>query len=66
VLGALLQAVRQMLDLDADPSRIDPVLALLPGPHAAGLRLPGTVDGFEAGGARHPGPAGHGQGRAAR
>ena len=47
VLGALLQAVRQMLDLDADPSRIDPVLALLPVTARPGLRLPGTVDGFE-------------------
>jgi AraC family transcriptional regulator of adaptative response / DNA-3-methyladenine glycosylase II len=48
VLGAVLQAVRQGLDLDADPSRIDPVLALVPGPPRAGLRLPGAIDGFEA------------------
>ncbi len=47
VLGALLQAVRQMLDLDAAPSRIDPVLARLPMAPRPGLRLPGTVDGFE-------------------
>jgi AraC family transcriptional regulator of adaptative response / DNA-3-methyladenine glycosylase II len=48
VLGALLQAVRRMLDLDADPSRIDPVLATLPLAPRPGLRLPGTLDGFEA------------------
>ncbi len=48
VLGALMQAVRQMLDLDADPSRIDPVLARLPVTPRPGLRLPGVVDGFEA------------------
>jgi hypothetical protein len=34
VLGAVLQGVRQMLDLDADPARIDPVLATLPVPRA--------------------------------
>jgi AraC family transcriptional regulator of adaptative response / DNA-3-methyladenine glycosylase II len=48
VLGALLQAVRRMLDLDADPSLIDPVLATLPLAPRPGLRLPGTLDGFEA------------------
>ena len=48
VLGAVLQAVRQALDLDADPARIDPVLATMPGPAAEGTRLPGSVDGFEA------------------
>jgi AraC family transcriptional regulator of adaptative response / DNA-3-methyladenine glycosylase II len=37
-----------MLDLDADPSRIDPVLATLPVAPRPGLRLPGTLDGFEA------------------
>jgi len=47
VLGALLHAVRQMLDLDADPSRIDPVLTLLPMTPRPGLRLPGALDGFE-------------------
>jgi AraC family transcriptional regulator of adaptative response / DNA-3-methyladenine glycosylase II len=36
------------LDLDADPSLIDPVLATLPLAPRAGLRLPGTLDGFEA------------------
>jgi AraC family transcriptional regulator of adaptative response / DNA-3-methyladenine glycosylase II len=48
VLGALLQRVRQALDLDADPERIDPVLARLPVPHRPGARLPGAFCGFEA------------------
>ena len=48
VLGAVLQAVRHGLDLDADPARIDPVLATVPGPLRPGLRLPGAIDGFEA------------------
>jgi AraC family transcriptional regulator of adaptative response / DNA-3-methyladenine glycosylase II len=47
VLGAVLQRVRQGLDLDADPARIDPVLARLPVPPRAGTRLPGVIDGFE-------------------
>ena len=47
VLGAVLQAVRQGLDLDADPARIDPVLLQVPGPARAGTRLPGAIDGFE-------------------
>jgi AraC family transcriptional regulator of adaptative response / DNA-3-methyladenine glycosylase II len=46
-LGAVLQQVRQWLDLDADPALIDPVLARLPLPPRPGLRLPGTMDGFE-------------------
>jgi AraC family transcriptional regulator of adaptative response / DNA-3-methyladenine glycosylase II len=47
VLGAVMQRVRQGLDLDADPSQIDPVLALLPLPLRPGTRLPGGLDGFE-------------------
>ena len=47
VLGALMQRVRQTLDLDADPTLIDPVLALLPVPMRPGTRLPGVMDGFE-------------------
>ena len=47
-LGTLLQQVRHALDLDADPARIDPVLATLPLPARPGLRLPGCFDGFEA------------------
>jgi AraC family transcriptional regulator of adaptative response / DNA-3-methyladenine glycosylase II len=47
VLGALMQRVRQGLDLDADPERIDAVLAALPVPLRPGTRLPGGFDGFE-------------------
>jgi AraC family transcriptional regulator of adaptative response / DNA-3-methyladenine glycosylase II len=47
VLGALLHRVRQALDLDADPARIDPVMALLPLPARPGARLPAGLDGFE-------------------
>ncbi len=47
VLGAVLQRVRLGLDLDADPARIDPVMALLPLPARPGARLPGSLDGFE-------------------
>lgn len=46
-VGALMQRLRHALDLDADPSLIDPVLATLPRPPRAGLRLPGAIDGFE-------------------
>jgi AraC family transcriptional regulator of adaptative response / DNA-3-methyladenine glycosylase II len=48
VLGAVLQRLRQGLDLDADPALIDPVLAAVPGPAVAGVRVPGAVCGFEA------------------
>ncbi|MDD2924298.1 DNA-3-methyladenine glycosylase 2 family protein [Rhodoferax sp.] len=46
VLPQVMAAVRRLLDLDADPSAINQVLhdAF---PDADGLRLPGTVDGFE-------------------
>jgi len=47
VLGELLHRVRHGLDLDADPTHIDPVLATLPLPFRAGTRLPGSLDGFE-------------------
>ena len=47
VLGALMQRVRQAFDLDADPARVDPVLARLPLPARPGHRLPGSFDGFE-------------------
>ena len=46
-LGALLARTRQALDLDADPAQIDPVLASVPGPVRAGVRLPSGFDGFE-------------------
>lgn len=47
VLGAVIRRVRHAFDLDADPARIDPVLAQLPLPPRPGLRLPGTLDAFE-------------------
>lgn len=47
VLGAVLQRLRQGLDLDADPSLIDPALVALPVPPRAGLRVPNGLDGFE-------------------
>ena len=47
VLGAVMQRVRQMLDLDADPDVIDAALAALPVPHLPGLRLPNGIEGFE-------------------
>jgi AraC family transcriptional regulator of adaptative response / DNA-3-methyladenine glycosylase II len=43
--GRIVAAVRRWLDLDAAPESIDATLADLPG--APGLRLPGSVDGFE-------------------
>ena len=43
--GRVVAAVRRWLDLDADPNTIDAVLGDLPG--APGLRLPGSLDGFE-------------------
>lgn len=46
-LGPLLQRARHAFDLDADPALIDPVLASVPGPARAGVRLPGSWDGFE-------------------
>jgi AraC family transcriptional regulator of adaptative response / DNA-3-methyladenine glycosylase II len=51
-LGLLVGRVRRWLDLDADPLAVDAALAADPGlaPLVAarpGLRVPGTVDGFE-------------------
>lgn len=48
VLGTVLQRLRHAFDLDADPERIEPVLAALPGGPRTGLRLPGGMDGFES------------------
>lgn len=45
-LPLLIRRVRQWLDLDADPEAIDAVLAPHFGP-LQGLRVPGTLDGFE-------------------
>src|SRR5690606_37443437 len=46
VRPAVVQRVRTAFDLDADPEAIDAVLAA-DFPDSAGLRVPGTVDGFE-------------------
>ncbi len=43
--GRVVAAVRRWLDLDAMPETIDAALAAIPG--APGLRLPGSLDGFE-------------------
>ena len=43
--GVVIAAARRWLDLDASPATIDAALAGLPG--EPGLRLPGSVDGFE-------------------
>jgi AraC family transcriptional regulator of adaptative response / DNA-3-methyladenine glycosylase II len=50
--GQLLEATRHALDLDADPAHMAPVLTALARLHprsaaAAGLRMPGSFDGFE-------------------
>ena len=49
--AALMQQVRQWLDLDAEPERSDAVLLHLPrpenAPFVAGTRLPGCMEGFE-------------------
>lgn len=48
VAGHVAQRVRQGLDLDADPSLIDPVLASgLKLPPIPGIRVPNGFDGFE-------------------
>jgi AraC family transcriptional regulator of adaptative response / DNA-3-methyladenine glycosylase II len=46
-LGALLPRIRHWLDLDAEPARIDPALRAVGG-RRPGVRVPGTLDGFEA------------------
>jgi AraC family transcriptional regulator of adaptative response / DNA-3-methyladenine glycosylase II len=50
--GQLVEAARHALDLDADPVHMAPLLATLAQRHpasriAAGLRMPGSFDGFE-------------------
>jgi AraC family transcriptional regulator, regulatory protein of adaptative response / DNA-3-methyladenine glycosylase II len=47
-IGQVLERVRQAMDLDADPSLIDPAVARLGYPPRPGLRLPGAIDGFES------------------
>lgn len=46
-LGTVIERVRHLLDLDADPARIDPALQSLPVTLRPGLRVPGCIDGFE-------------------
>ena len=48
VLGTVLQRLRHAFDLDADPERIEPPLAALPGGPRPGQRLPGGMDGLES------------------
>jgi AraC family transcriptional regulator of adaptative response / DNA-3-methyladenine glycosylase II len=47
-LAAVLDRLRHGLDLDADPSLIDPLLTPLPVPARPGVRVPGAFDGFES------------------
>ncbi|MFO1338532.1 MAG: AlkA N-terminal domain-containing protein [Burkholderiaceae bacterium] len=47
VLGAVLERLRHLLDLDAEAAAIDTALGGLPFALRPGLRLPGCVDGFE-------------------
>jgi AraC family transcriptional regulator of adaptative response / DNA-3-methyladenine glycosylase II len=50
-LGSVRLALRQALDLDADPSAVVDVLASVPGDHHPGVRVPGAfgaAGGFEA------------------
>jgi AraC family transcriptional regulator of adaptative response / DNA-3-methyladenine glycosylase II len=46
-LGAVLQRVRHLLDLDTHTPPIEAALQSLPCPVRPGLRLPGCIDGFE-------------------
>lgn len=47
VVGAIMQRLRHALDLDADPSMIDPTLDALAVAPRPGVRVPGAMDGFE-------------------
>lgn len=47
VLGAVIERLRHLLDLDAEAAVIDAALGALPVTLRPGLRLPGCVDGFE-------------------
>jgi AraC family transcriptional regulator of adaptative response / DNA-3-methyladenine glycosylase II len=47
VLGAVIERLRHLLDLDAEAATIDTVLSAMPLQIRPGLRLPGCVDGFE-------------------
>jgi AraC family transcriptional regulator of adaptative response / DNA-3-methyladenine glycosylase II len=45
-LGTVLARVRHLLDLNAEPARIDAALGAMPA-YRPGLRVPGCIDGFE-------------------
>jgi AraC family transcriptional regulator of adaptative response / DNA-3-methyladenine glycosylase II len=47
VLGAVIERLRHLLDLDAEGAAIDTALSALPVALRPGLRLPGCMDGFE-------------------
>jgi AraC family transcriptional regulator of adaptative response / DNA-3-methyladenine glycosylase II len=47
VLGAVIERLRHLLDLDAEAATIDAALASMPVALRPGLRLPGCIDGFE-------------------
>jgi AraC family transcriptional regulator of adaptative response / DNA-3-methyladenine glycosylase II len=47
VLGAVIERLRHLLDLDAEATTIDAALASMPVTLRPGLRLPGCIDGFE-------------------
>lgn len=46
-LGAIVQRLRHLLDLDTDPESIAAALAGTPAGGRPGLRVPGCIDGFE-------------------
>jgi AraC family transcriptional regulator of adaptative response / DNA-3-methyladenine glycosylase II len=46
-LGSVMERVRHLLDLDADPAAFMPALQSLPNVARPGLRVPGCMDGFE-------------------
>lgn len=46
-LGAIVQRLRHLLDLDTDPETIAAALAGTPAGGRPGLRVPGCIDGFE-------------------
>ena len=47
VLGAVIERLRHLLDLDAEAATIDAALSAVPVKLRPGLRLPGCMDGFE-------------------
>jgi AraC family transcriptional regulator of adaptative response / DNA-3-methyladenine glycosylase II len=47
VIGRVIERARHALDLDAEPAAMEGVLADVPAPAVAGLRVPGSFDPFE-------------------